>query len=61
MFTEGISRPSVIAVTNDKYIPNVNIGSGQTDIIVPRGSIKDVVKVDRKGSTLIGTKIIMLK
>ena len=61
MFTEGISRPSVIAVTSDKYIPNVNIGSGQTDIIVPRGSIKDVVKVDRKGSTLIGTKIIMLK
>ena len=56
MFTEGISRPSTIAVTSDKYIPNVNIDSGQTDIIVPRGSIKDVVKVDRKGSTYIGSK-----
>lgn len=56
MFTEGIARPSFIAVTSDKYIPNVNIDKGQTDIIIPRGSIKDVVKVDKKGSTYIGSK-----
>ncbi|MFW3534786.1 FtsX-like permease family protein [Staphylococcus caprae] len=56
MFTEGIVRPSFIAVTSDKYIPNVNIDKGQTDIIIPRGSIKDVVKVDKKGSTYIGSK-----
>ena len=42
------ARPSFIAVTSDKYIPNVNIDKGQTDIIIPRGSIKDVVKVDKK-------------
>ncbi|MFW3531524.1 FtsX-like permease family protein [Staphylococcus caprae] len=56
MFTEGIARPSFIAVTSDKYIPNVNIDKGQTDIIIPRGSIKDVVKVYKKGSTYIGSK-----
>lgn len=56
MFTEGISRPNTIAVTSDKYIPNVNIARGQTDVIIPKGSIKDVVKVDRKGTTNIGTK-----
>lgn len=56
MFTEGLARPSFIAVTSDKYIPNVNIDKGQTDIIIPRGSIKDVVKVDKKGSTYIGSK-----
>lgn len=56
MFTEGIARPSFIAVTSDKYFPNVNIDKGQTDIIIPRGSIKDVVKVDKKGSTYIGSK-----
>ena len=27
-FTEGIARPSFIAVTSDKYIPNVNIDKG---------------------------------
>lgn len=61
MFTEGIARPSFIAVTSDKYIPNVNIDKGQTDIIIPRGSIKDVVKVDKKARLILVRKHIMSK
>lgn len=38
-----------ITVTSDKYIPNVSTKKGQTDIIIPRGSLKDVVKTDKKG------------
>lgn len=61
LFTEGASRPNHIAVTSDKYIPNVDLNRGQTDVIVPRGVIKDIVKVDKKGSTYISTKNYRLK
>ena len=47
LFSEGVYRPKEITVTSDKYIPNV-YEKGQTDIIIPRGSLKDVVKTDKK-------------
>ena len=48
LFSEGVYRPKEITVTSDKYIPNVSTKKGQTDIIIPRGSLKDVVKTDKK-------------
>ncbi|EFV89482.1 ABC transporter permease VraG [Staphylococcus epidermidis] len=61
LFSEGVYRPKEITVTSDKYIPNVSTKKGQTDIIIPRGSLKDVVKTDKKGTAYVGSKKFRLK
>ena len=40
---------------------NVSTKKGQTDIIIPRGSLKDVVKTDKKGTAYVGSKKFRLK
>ena len=61
LFSEGVYRPKEITVTSDKYIPNVSTKKGQTDIIIPRGSLKDVVKTDKKRTAYVGSKKFRLK
>ena len=44
MFEKGIAKPYEVAVTSDKYIPNVEVSKGYTDIIAPEGKVSDMMK-----------------
>ena len=55
LFEKGIAKPYEVSVTSDKYIPNVEVSKGYTDIIVPEGKVSDVMKYKKHGVTQLGT------
>lgn len=55
LFEKGIAKPYEVSVTSDKYIPNVEVSKGYTDIIVPEGKVSDVMKYKKHGATQLGT------
>lgn len=55
LFEKGIAKPYEVSVMSDKYIPNVEVSKGYTDIIVPEGRVSDVMKYKKHGVTQLGT------